>query len=195
MAWAGAPFEDAALRASLSPGPPGPPEAVTIDEITDSTAQLSWRPGPDNHSPVTMYIIQARTPFSVGWQAVSTGTGWGRLSQSSAQGEGRRVDPGSCLQRHGRVRSSATALSLSSCFLCADPKPCPRFPLQQYLGKDAPAVLRLAFSVHTWENALGTQTERSVCVSPVRPSCPVLPGHRRGGFVSCPREARTWLLP
>lgn len=55
------------------PGPPGPPEAVTIDEITDTTAQLSWRPGPDNHSPITMYVIQARTPFSVGWQAVSTG--------------------------------------------------------------------------------------------------------------------------
>lgn len=55
-------------------GPPGPPEAVTIDEITDTTAQLSWRPGPDNHSPVTMYVIQARTPFSVGWQAVNTGT-------------------------------------------------------------------------------------------------------------------------
>ncbi|XP_036905427.1 contactin-4 isoform X1 [Sturnira hondurensis] len=53
-------------------GPPGPPEAVTIDEITDTTAQLSWRPGPDNHSPVTVYAIQARTPFSVGWQAVST---------------------------------------------------------------------------------------------------------------------------
>ncbi|KAM6413649.1 contactin-4 [Rhynochetos jubatus] len=53
-------------------GPPGPPEAVTIDEITDTTAQLSWRPGADNHSPITMYVIQARTPFSVGWQAVST---------------------------------------------------------------------------------------------------------------------------
>ncbi|XP_063267604.1 contactin-4 isoform X2 [Prinia subflava] len=53
-------------------GPPGPPEAVTIDEVTDSTAQLSWRPGADNHSPITMFVVQARTPFSVGWQAVST---------------------------------------------------------------------------------------------------------------------------
>ncbi|TRZ11581.1 hypothetical protein HGM15179_015542, partial [Zosterops borbonicus] len=53
-------------------GPPGPPEAVTIDEVTDTTAQLSWRPGVDNHSPITMYVVQARTPFSVGWQAVST---------------------------------------------------------------------------------------------------------------------------
>ncbi|XP_054833609.1 contactin-4 [Eublepharis macularius] len=53
-------------------GPPGPPEAVTIDEITDTTAQVSWRPGADNHSPITTYVIQARTPFSVGWQAVNT---------------------------------------------------------------------------------------------------------------------------
>ncbi|XP_062977747.1 contactin-4-like isoform X3 [Elgaria multicarinata webbii] len=53
-------------------GPPGPPEAVTIDEITDTTAQVSWRPGADNRSPITTYIIQARTPFSVGWQAVNT---------------------------------------------------------------------------------------------------------------------------
>ncbi|XP_053148959.1 contactin-4 isoform X3 [Hemicordylus capensis] len=53
-------------------GPPGPPEAVTIDEITDTTAQVSWRTGADNHSPITTYVIQARTPFSVGWQAVNT---------------------------------------------------------------------------------------------------------------------------
>ncbi|XP_061474555.1 contactin-4-like [Rhineura floridana] len=53
-------------------GPPGPPEAVTIDEITDTTAQVSWRPGADNRSPITMYVVQARTPFSVGWQAVNT---------------------------------------------------------------------------------------------------------------------------
>ncbi|MBN3308806.1 CNTN3 protein, partial [Amia calva] len=53
-------------------GPPGPPEAVTVEEITDSTAQLSWRPGKDNGSPITSYIIQGRTPFTVGWQAVET---------------------------------------------------------------------------------------------------------------------------
>uniref|UniRef100_A0A8C5UB68 Contactin 4 n=1 Tax=Malurus cyaneus samueli TaxID=2593467 RepID=A0A8C5UB68_9PASS len=47
---------------ALNPtGPPGPPEAVTIDEVTDTTAH-----------PITMYVVQARTPFSVGWQAVST---------------------------------------------------------------------------------------------------------------------------
>ncbi|XP_038155806.1 contactin-3 [Cyprinodon tularosa] len=53
-------------------GPPGPPDKVAVDEITDSTAQLSWTPGTDNGSPITGYIIQARTPFTVGWQAVDT---------------------------------------------------------------------------------------------------------------------------
>ncbi|KAM8867427.1 contactin-3 [Synchiropus picturatus] len=53
-------------------GPPGPPDKVTVEEITDSTAQLSWTPGRDNGSPITGYIIQGRTPFTVGWQAVDT---------------------------------------------------------------------------------------------------------------------------
>uniref|UniRef100_A0A4W6FXG6 Contactin 3b n=1 Tax=Lates calcarifer TaxID=8187 RepID=A0A4W6FXG6_LATCA len=52
--------------------PPGPPDKVSVEEITDSTAQLSWTPGRDNGSPITGYIIQARTPFTVGWQAVDT---------------------------------------------------------------------------------------------------------------------------
>lgn len=54
-------------------GPPGPPDKVTVEEITDSTAQLAWTPGRDNGSPITGYIIQARTPFTIGWQAVDTG--------------------------------------------------------------------------------------------------------------------------
>ncbi|XP_054832379.1 contactin-3 [Eublepharis macularius] len=53
-------------------GSPGPPERVKVDEITDTTARLSWYEGLDNHSPITGYTIQARTPFSVGWQRVTT---------------------------------------------------------------------------------------------------------------------------
>uniref|UniRef100_H3CPG9 Contactin 4 n=1 Tax=Tetraodon nigroviridis TaxID=99883 RepID=H3CPG9_TETNG len=53
-------------------GPPGPPTSIHVEEISDITASLSWRPGPDNHSPITAYAIQARTPFSLGWQAVTT---------------------------------------------------------------------------------------------------------------------------
>ncbi|XP_016891933.1 contactin-4 isoform X2 [Cynoglossus semilaevis] len=53
-------------------GPPGAPEGLVVSDITDTTVTLSWGSGPDNHSPVTMYILQARTPFSFGWQTVRT---------------------------------------------------------------------------------------------------------------------------
>lgn len=69
-------------------GPPGPPTSIHVEEITDITASLSWRPGPDNHSPITAYTIQARTPFSLGWQAVTTG----KLSPTSR----------GCLESHSR---------------------------------------------------------------------------------------------
>ncbi|MEJ1279754.1 contactin 6 [Cricetulus griseus] len=53
-------------------GPPGPPEDVKVEHISSTTSQLSWRPGPDNNSPIQIFTIQTRTPFSVGWQAVTT---------------------------------------------------------------------------------------------------------------------------
>uniref|UniRef100_A0A8C6S4A8 Contactin-5 n=1 Tax=Neogobius melanostomus TaxID=47308 RepID=A0A8C6S4A8_9GOBI len=53
-------------------GPPGPPGVVIVEEITDTTATLSWTRGLDNHSPINTYNIQARSPFSLGWQTVKT---------------------------------------------------------------------------------------------------------------------------
>ncbi|XP_033823187.1 contactin-4 [Periophthalmus magnuspinnatus] len=53
-------------------GPPGAPESLVVSDITDSTVRLRWGAGPDNHSPVTTYMVQARTPFSIGWQSVRT---------------------------------------------------------------------------------------------------------------------------
>ncbi|XP_044038618.1 contactin-4 isoform X2 [Siniperca chuatsi] len=53
-------------------GPPGAPESLVVTDITDTTVQLSWGSGPDNRSPVTMYMVQVRTPFSIGWQTVRT---------------------------------------------------------------------------------------------------------------------------
>ncbi|KAM4571505.1 contactin-4 isoform 2-T2 [Fundulus diaphanus] len=53
-------------------GPPGPPLDCQVTEMTETTASLSWRPGLDNHSPILSYTIQARTPFSLGWQTVTT---------------------------------------------------------------------------------------------------------------------------
>ncbi|KAM4611146.1 contactin-4 [Polymixia lowei] len=53
-------------------GPPGPPVEFQVTEMTETTSSLSWAPGLDNHSPVLSYTIQARTPFSLGWQTVTT---------------------------------------------------------------------------------------------------------------------------
>lgn len=55
------------------PGPPSPPDSVTVEEVTDSTAQLAWSRGRDNGSPIANYFVQTRTPFTVGWQRVNTG--------------------------------------------------------------------------------------------------------------------------
>ncbi|XP_040909188.1 contactin-4 [Toxotes jaculatrix] len=52
-------------------GPPGPPVDCQVTEMTETTASLSWGPGLDNHSPILSYTIQARTSFSLGWQAVT----------------------------------------------------------------------------------------------------------------------------
>ena len=57
----------------LPVGPPGPPGVVLVEEITESTATLSWSPATDNHSPISSYNLQARSPFSLGWQTVKTG--------------------------------------------------------------------------------------------------------------------------
>ncbi|KAM8872899.1 contactin-5 isoform 2-T2 [Synchiropus picturatus] len=53
-------------------GPPGPPGVVIVEEIADTTATLSWTRGLDNHSPISTYHLQARSPFSLGWQTVHT---------------------------------------------------------------------------------------------------------------------------
>ena len=94
---------------------------MTIDEITDTTAQLSWRPGPDNHSPITMYVIQARTPFSVGWQAVNTGTVldawcWCLTGASETQQNGHS-SVAEAERRLGSHSDTATDETLWQCFL------------------------------------------------------------------------------
>uniref|UniRef100_A0A671MFK4 Contactin-5 n=1 Tax=Sinocyclocheilus anshuiensis TaxID=1608454 RepID=A0A671MFK4_9TELE len=63
---------DSVLAESLVKRPPGPPGVVIVEEITDTTATLSWSHGVDNHSPITTYNVQARSPVSLGWQTVKT---------------------------------------------------------------------------------------------------------------------------
>ncbi|XP_053104155.1 contactin-2 isoform X2 [Hemicordylus capensis] len=53
-------------------GPPGPPGGLVVRNIKDTTVQLSWSRGFDNHSPIAKYIIQARTPLFPKWKQVRT---------------------------------------------------------------------------------------------------------------------------
>ncbi|XP_062891419.1 contactin-5-like isoform X2 [Mobula hypostoma] len=53
-------------------GPPGAPGIVIVEEVSASSATLSWGKAQDNHSPITHYSVQARTPFSLGWQTLRT---------------------------------------------------------------------------------------------------------------------------
>lgn len=43
-----------------------------VRDIGDTTVQLSWSRGFDNHSPIAKYTLQARTPSSGKWKQVRT---------------------------------------------------------------------------------------------------------------------------
>jgi hypothetical protein len=43
-----------------------------VRDIGDTTVQLSWSRGFDNHSPIAKYTLQARTPPSGKWKQVRT---------------------------------------------------------------------------------------------------------------------------
>nr|XP_033773484.1 contactin-2 isoform X2 [Geotrypetes seraphini] len=53
-------------------GPPGPPGGVVVRDIKDTTVQLSWSRGFDNHSPIAKYTIQARNLLSGTWRQTRT---------------------------------------------------------------------------------------------------------------------------
>uniref|UniRef100_A0A8D2ME68 Contactin 2 n=1 Tax=Zonotrichia albicollis TaxID=44394 RepID=A0A8D2ME68_ZONAL len=53
-------------------GPPGPPGGVVVRDIGDTSVQLSWSRGFDNHSPIARYLIEARTLLSNQWKQMRT---------------------------------------------------------------------------------------------------------------------------
>ncbi|XP_030076873.1 contactin-2 [Microcaecilia unicolor] len=53
-------------------GPPGPPGGVVVRDIKDTTVQLSWSRGFDNHSPISKYAFQARNLLSSVWKQART---------------------------------------------------------------------------------------------------------------------------
>lgn len=66
-----------------------------VRDIGDTTVQLSWSRGFDNHSPIAKYTLQARTPPAGKWKQVRTSkcpalSGWTRPGCVPAVGAGGR---------------------------------------------------------------------------------------------------------
>uniref|UniRef100_UPI00358F18AB contactin-2-like n=1 Tax=Myxine glutinosa TaxID=7769 RepID=UPI00358F18AB len=55
-------------------GPPGPPGGVMVENVTATTSTITWSRGSNNHSPITCYNIQVRTPHLADgeWMTVKT---------------------------------------------------------------------------------------------------------------------------
>ncbi|CAM9958849.1 unnamed protein product [Lampetra planeri] len=67
------PIDSVSASATLRvKGPPGPPASVRVMKVTNTSAMLSWKQGAVNNSPIRRYRVEARTPQSRQWAAVST---------------------------------------------------------------------------------------------------------------------------
>uniref|UniRef100_A0A8D0DK78 Contactin 2 n=1 Tax=Salvator merianae TaxID=96440 RepID=A0A8D0DK78_SALMN len=53
-------------------GPPGPPGGLVVSDVKNTSVQLSWSRGSDNHSPIAKYVIQSRTPLFPVWKQMRT---------------------------------------------------------------------------------------------------------------------------
>ncbi|XP_063071450.1 contactin-2 [Engraulis encrasicolus] len=53
-------------------GPPGPPGGLVVKSVTESTVELRWSRGYDNHSPIGKYIIMGRSEPSGSWKKMRT---------------------------------------------------------------------------------------------------------------------------
>ncbi|XP_018102028.2 contactin-2 [Xenopus laevis] len=56
-----------AVASLLIRGPPGPPGGVGVKYVGETTVQLSWSRGFDNHSPISRYVVQIREPLTETW--------------------------------------------------------------------------------------------------------------------------------
>lgn len=57
----------------LCPGPPGPPGGLMVKNVAETSVELRWSRGYDNHSPIGKYVIMGRSPLSSKWKKMRTG--------------------------------------------------------------------------------------------------------------------------
>ncbi|XP_053310311.1 contactin-2 isoform X2 [Spea bombifrons] len=53
-------------------GPPGPPGGVVVTDVSNTSIQLSWSRGFNNHSPISRYTIQVRESQTESWRTART---------------------------------------------------------------------------------------------------------------------------
>ncbi|KAM6980111.1 contactin-2 [Aplochiton taeniatus] len=53
-------------------GPPGPPGGLVVKNVAESSVELRWSRGYDNHSPIGKYVIMGRSSLSSGWRKMRT---------------------------------------------------------------------------------------------------------------------------
>ena len=61
--------------ATRSPGVPGPPGVLRVEEIRDSSIKLAWSKGGDHNSPILYYTIQTRHFWALNeddWRVATT---------------------------------------------------------------------------------------------------------------------------
>lgn len=61
------------LNVSLFIGPPGPPGGLVVTSVNDTSVELRWSRGYDNHSPIGKYIILGRSSQTHDWKRMRTG--------------------------------------------------------------------------------------------------------------------------
>ncbi|KAJ7999515.1 hypothetical protein DPEC_G00195230 [Dallia pectoralis] len=53
-------------------GPPGPPGGLVVKNVAETSVELRWSRGYDNHSPIGKYLIMSRSTLSPGWKRMRT---------------------------------------------------------------------------------------------------------------------------
>lgn len=57
----------------FTPGPPGPPGGLVVKNVNETSLELRWSRGYDNHSPIGKYVIMGRSEYSHDWRRMRTG--------------------------------------------------------------------------------------------------------------------------
>ncbi|XP_061893597.1 contactin-2 isoform X1 [Entelurus aequoreus] len=53
-------------------GPPGPPGGLLVRNVAETSVELTWSRGYDNHSPIGNYVILGRSSLSTQWKQMRT---------------------------------------------------------------------------------------------------------------------------